>query len=206
MKIECRPLGAIAANCYMISGESAAVVVDPGAYSLKVKDFLDENKDKARMIILTHGHFDHIGGALRLREETGTQITVGENDAKALSDPKLNLSELFGISMQPFEADKTVSGGDVLTVGDLEFKVIHTPGHTVGGICLLLGDVLISGDILFEGSVGRTDFPGGNTNELIDSLAKLMTLDGETRVLSGHGRETTIKKERIHNPCLRGII
>lgn len=206
MNVKRRVLGEISANCYMISTDKAAIVIDPGCYSPEISDFLKDNADKERLILLTHGHFDHIGGAARLRGETGTPIAIGEKDAPALSDPFVNLSSAFGCALEPFSADKTVADGEKITVGDIELTAIETPGHTVGGTCYFTDGILFSGDILFEGSVGRTDFPGGSTAELMRSISRLLELDGSTRVLSGHGRETTVDTERIYNPYIGRII
>lgn len=206
MNIKCIELGEIAANCYLVSSKSAAVVIDPGSYSAQVREFLDSNRDKERLILITHGHFDHIAGAERLRTETGVKIAIGELDAPSLNNPLLNLSRQFGIDLAPFEADKTFCDGEEFQVGDLEFKTILTPGHTVGGVCYLLEDVLFSGDVLFQSSVGRTDFPGGNTAQLLRSIKKLLELDGKTRLLSGHGGESTLYTERRYNPYIRGIV
>lgn len=206
MIVKCVALGELAANCYIIESEKAAVVIDPGSYSDMVADFLNRNSDKERLIMLTHGHFDHIGGAAGLRKETGVPILVGVKDAPSLSDGFVNLSSVFGLPLEPFCADKTVNDGEKITVGDLEFTAIEAPGHTIGGTCFLIDDILFSGDILFESSVGRTDFPGGSSRELMASIKKLFKADGKTRVLSGHGGETTLENERKNNPFIRGII
>lgn len=206
MNVKCRPLGELGANCYMLSSERAAIVIDPGCYSREVADFLNGASEKERIILLTHGHFDHIGGAARLRIETGAPIAIGEKDVDALSDALVNLSAVFGHPIEPFKADRIVTDGEKITVGDIELTAIETPGHTVGGVCFLADDILFSGDILFAGSVGRTDFPGGDPEELMSSLSRLLRLDGNIRVLSGHGGETTIDTERRCNPFVRGII
>lgn len=206
MNVKRIELGELGANCYLLSGDSGVIVIDPGDYSEQVARFLKENSDKHRLILLTHGHFDHIGGAARLRDETETPIAIGEKDAAALSDGFLNLSSVFGRPLDAFSADKTVCDGETLTVGDIALTAIHTPGHTVGGTCYYSGDILFSGDIIFSGSVGRTDFPGGNYEELMTSISRLTELDGDTVVLSGHGGETTLEKEREYNPFIRGII
>ena len=206
MIVKRRELGELGANCYMLLSNNAAVVIDPGCYSREVADFLKENSDKQRLILLTHGHFDHIGGAERLREETQTDIAICEKETSALSDPFVNLSAMFGIPAISFSANKTFNDGEKIIVGDIEFSVIATPGHTVGGCCFLVENTLFSGDILFKRSIGRTDFPGGSSSEMMRSLQAVLKLDGNIKVLSGHGDETTIKEERINNPFIRGII
>lgn len=205
MEIKVLELGEIGVNCYLIAGDNSVVVIDPGFESEVVTNFLKKNSHKDRMIILTHSHFDHISAAEKLRTDTDTKIAIGVFDNPALSDVKLNLSYLFGVNLSHFSADILLYDGDLFKVGDLEFKVIHTPGHTVGGISLLIDDILISGDTLFYQSIGRTDFPGGDFKTLLDSLEKLFLLDGEITVLPGHGIQTTIKHEREYNPYRKKI-
>jgi len=204
MEINVLPLGDIGANCYMIKTQNAAIVIDAGFESEYVTDFLLSNQDKERMILLTHCHFDHIGGANDLREKTNTKIGIGEYDAEGLFDNKINLSYNFMSPIKPFKADVLFENNQTFSVGDLEFTVLHTPGHTKGGVCYLFGDVLFSGDTLFEGSIGRTDFPGGSFKTLENSVKQLYTLNEETVVLSGHGQSTTIKNEKLFNPFIRG--
>ena len=200
MEIKVLPLGHIGTNCYLVSGEKGAVIIDPGFDSPIVTEFLKENSHKEKLIILTHAHFDHIGAAPKLRKETDTKIAIGVKDNPALSDVNINLATLFNSDIEPFTADIMLYNGDEFTVGDLCFKVIDTPGHTVGGICLLSDDILFSGDTLFYQSVGRTDLPGGNLNTLINSVKKLFELNGDTTVYPGHGKLTTIDHEKKYNP------
>lgn len=203
MEIRKIVLGEIEVNCYLLSTENAAVVIDCGYYSKEAEDFLNNNSSKERLIILTHGHFDHIGGAPLLREKTGVKIAVCEHDAEALKDPYLSYAAQFRQEITPFTADILLEDGETLKVGDINFKVLNTPGHTSGSICLLCGKILFSGDTLFCESVGRTDI-GGNWGELKKSLAMLMKLDDVT-VYSGHGPTTTIKHEKKFNPYIQYI-
>ena len=203
MEIKVLNLGDIQVNCYLISSENAAIVIDPGYYSNKVEEFLKLNCDKQRLILLTHCHFDHIGGANELRQNTGVKIAIGEIENKYLSDSNVNLSGLFGESLAPFSADVLLSDSEELTVGDINIKVIHTPGHTEGSVSYLIGDILFSGDTLFNSSIGRTDFPTGSFSVLSSTVKKLYELDGDIAVLSGHGEETTIAYEKTHNPFVR---
>jgi len=193
-------MGMIGANCYMITGNTGAVLIDTGEYSPLLESFLEENRDKQRLILLTHAHFDHIGGADILRKNTGVKIAIGKNEAEALSDGELNLVNRFHAKIEPFSADVFLSDGEVLSVGDLEFRVIETAGHTVGGVCYLINDVLFSGDTLFFESVGRTDFPGGDFKTLSNSIKKLYKLDDGVTVYAGHGEATTIGHEKKFNP------
>ncbi len=200
MEINSLVLGPLGTNCYLVSGEKGAVVIDPGFKSDEVKSFLEKHSDKERMIILTHAHFDHIGAAPELQEELDIKIAIGEKDNPALADGNINMSIAFNFDIKPFSADILLKDGEILNVGDLCFKIIETPGHTVGGISLLSGDVLFSGDTLFYESVGRTDLPGGDFNTLLMSLERLFELDENTKVYSGHGVPTTINHEKNHNP------
>lgn len=204
MDIKVLPLGHIKSNCYLISTEKSAIVIDPGFNSLKVTEFLKTNCDKERLILLTHSHFDHIGGAYNLRNNTNTKIAIGEKDNGGLSDTYINLSNKFHAGLLPFSADILLKDSEEYTVGDISFKVIHTPGHTVGSVCFLFENILFSGDTLFCESIGRTDFYGGNFNELERSIKKLYLLDDNTIVLSGHGEKTSILHEKINNPFIRG--
>ncbi len=205
MEIKVLPLGYIQANCYMLSTESASVVIDPGFNSEVITEFLHSSQNKERLILLTHSHFDHIGGALSLRRDTETKIAIGIKDNPALSDSKINLSDDFGAELEPFCADILLNDGDEITVGDIQFRVLETPGHTVGGVCYLTEDVLFSGDTLFSGSIGRTDFYGGDYKTLENSIKRLYSLSDDIVVLSGHGEATTIKKEKTQNPFIRGL-
>ena len=204
MKIKRLPLESISINCYLISTEKAAIVIDPGFYSSEVEEFLKDNASPKKLILLTHCHFDHIGDADRLRSATNTKIAIGEFDNNSLSDPNKNLCNLFGADLKPFSADITLIDGEIVSVGDIEIKVIHTPGHTLGGVCYLIDDILFSGDTLFSGSIGRTDFPDGDFAILKNSVNKLYQLPESTKVYSGHGEATTIGYEKKYNPFIRG--
>ena len=203
MEIKVLPLGDIGVNCYLLTTENSAVVIDPGYYSKTVEDFLNSNTDKKRMILLTHCHFDHIGGAEQLRENTGVNIAIGELENEFLSNPSINLSGLFGQPLNPFLADILLKDSEILTVGDMNFKVIHTPGHTSGSVSYLIDDILFSGDTLFNQSIGRTDFPTGDFAVLSSSIKKLYEMDGEITVYPGHGEPTKISFEKLHNPFVR---
>ncbi len=205
MKVERLPLGHIAANCYMISSDKSAIVIDCGLYSDFVYDFLDKNKDKERLILLTHMHFDHIGGAPKIREKTGVKIAVGKVDAPYLSDPEYNLSNRFHAHVEPFEADIVLSDNEVFTVGDITVKALQTSGHTKGGMCYLMEDKLFSGDTLFFETIGSTDFDGGNMRELITSIGRLLELGDNITVYPGHGEATTIGHEKRYNMFLRNL-
>lgn len=190
-------------NCYGIVTEKAAVVIDPGTYSENIASFLKSNADKAEIMLITHAHYDHIGGAAQLRKETGVKIAIGKNDEFALSDAAFNLSERLG-SVISFNADYTIDDEEEFTVGDITVKAFETPGHTAGSMCYSVGDCLFSGDTLFYETVGRVDLPGGNVNDMKQSLDRIMWLfDDSVKVYPGHGESTTIGHERRNNIYLR---
>lgn len=201
MKIEKLVLGPISVNCYLISTKKSAIVIDPGYYSSNIVDFLNSNKNCERKILITHAHFDHIGGALQISSETGVKIGIGKNDAAALGDGDINLSSRFGFNILPFEANETYSDNEEFTVGDLSIKVFETPGHTKGSVCYLIGGVLFSGDTVFFESYGRTDFPGGSIEDIKQSFYRLTTvLPENTEIYAGHGPKTDFKNEIQNNP------
>lgn len=203
MTIKAAPLGAFAANFYLVTDEKTneAFAVDPGAQPEIAAQLIRESKANLRYIFITHAHADHIGALDSIKSEFGAMVVTGKYDAAALNDDALNLCQSFGISSPQTRADILAEDGDKLPFGSGEIKIIHTPGHTRGSICILTEEFLISGDTLFEMSVGRTDFPGGSSDELISSIReKLFTLDGSLKVYPGHGNPTTIEFERNNNP------
>lgn len=206
MKILALEVGNLGTNCYIVYSEAdkRAAVIDPGGSTEQIMAVLHDNKLQVEYIINTHGHADHVLGNLALKKATGAPILIHEDDADMLTSPQRNLSAWIGGGVSCGPADKTLKDGDRITLGDIEMKVIHTAGHTPGGICLLTGSVLFSGDTLFAESIGRTDFPGGSHQILIDNIQqKLLVLDDAVRVLPGHGPESTIGWERKHNPFIQ---
>lgn len=207
MEIIKKSLGQMGTNCYVLWDEKSleAAVIDPGFEDQRIIDVIKQNKLTVKYILLTHGHFDHLGGVNQIRELTGAKVLIHVNDANCLTDPNRNLSILTGMSMELEPADGYLSEKENIIVGDINIRVIHTPGHSKGGICLLAENTLISGDTLFNTSIGRTDFADGDLTELLNAIElKLFMLDDATRVLPGHGEDTTIGYEKKNNPFLKG--
>jgi glyoxylase-like metal-dependent hydrolase (beta-lactamase superfamily II) len=205
MKIITIPVGMLQANCYIVNDERSpeALVIDPGAEGSKIQKELEQRGLQIKYMVNTHGHNDHIGANRFLKEATGAPLLIHEADAAMLTDPNLNLSVEFGLKYDKPAADRLLHDGDELEMGNLKFKILHTPGHTPGGICLVTEGVCFSGDTLFDGSIGRTDLPGGSFKEIIGSIgSKLLTLDDNTIVYPGHGPQTTIGREKNSNPYL----
>lgn len=202
-------LGPLETNCWLISDGQGGpiVVIDPADNPERILAAIDGTPVAA--VVLTHGHFDHIGAVREVLEATGARLMVHVDDAEALSSPQGTGGAQFGFVRTAPAPDRLLSAGDVILAGDLRLLVLHTPGHTPGGICLLAHgsasepDQLFSGDTLFAGSVGRTDFEGGDATELAHSLAReIAPLPGETIVHPGHGPDSTIERERWLNPFL----
>lgn len=191
MTIHTLPLGDYQTNCYIVSKEdcSSCIVIDPGYDAFLIEDTLTALGLECEAILLTHGHFDHVGGVRDLVATTGCSVYLHQEE---LSTPPIMTSgPLYYTDFYPTEGQLTVAG--------LDFTFLHTPGHTPGSVCLLVEDVLFSGDTLFAGSCGRTDFPGGSAHKMTASLRRLKKLPDHLRVLPGHGSASTIAYEKQHN-------
>jgi glyoxylase-like metal-dependent hydrolase (beta-lactamase superfamily II) len=199
---ETPPLGV---NAYVVSGSDTGdgVVIDPGAFTSELSEYTASRNIRVHYVLNTHGHFDHIGGNADAVAATGAPLVCHRDDASRLTDPVLNGAAMFGVPGTSPPPDRLVKDGDTLEAGSLGIQVIHTPGHTPGGVCFLIGEDLFSGDTLFAGGVGRVDLPGGNGAELMRSIRdKLLALPPDTRVHPGHGPKTTIGRERVSNPFI----
>jgi len=196
-------VGPLMANCFICgcSKTKEAVVIDPGGDANTILLSLADSKLKAKYIINTHGHFDHVSANGKMKDATGADILIHPLDAPMLEKLSSNAA-FFGVSVENSPpCDQTLEEGDTVSFGDITLKVIHTPGHTPGGISLYTNGVVFVGDTLFAGSIGRTDFPGGDFNTLISSIkTKLFKMEDDIRVFSGHGPETSIGTEKRHNP------
>ena len=188
-------------NCYIVQDDESkeTMVIDPAGDVDKITEMLDILNAKLKYIYLTHCHGDHIGGVKELKEKYGGQVIIERKDAENLLDPNKSLTSYIGLDNLTIEADARVDDGDLLHLGNLEFKVLHTPGHTSGGSCLYCEKekLLFSGDTLFRGTWGRTDVPTGNFEDVINSITKkLMILPEDTIVYPGHGKSTMIREEK----------
>lgn len=194
-------VGGMQANCYIFGDAKTreVFIIDPGGDPQKIKVMIDKNNLRPRAIINTHGHIDHISA----NRYFSIPIWIHKEDAGFLQDPKKNLSSLFGFSLKSPAASRLLREGDILMIGELSLEVIHTPGHTPGSICLKSDGILFSGDLLFCGGVGRTDFPHGSQKTLSHSLKdKVLTYSDDIIVYPGHGPTTTIGEEKRTNPFL----
>lgn len=200
-------VGPIAANCYIVGSESTktGMIIDPGAEAEEILKGVKDLGLDIKLIVLTHGHMDHIGALMEIKEATGAEVAIHNEDAKSLQGQSQSLGAVFGLSHPaPPRPDRLLKDGDSLDIGGLYFSVLHTPGHTPGGICLLGQGAVFTGDTLFNYGIGRTDLPGGSYDQLVNGIhTKLMTLPDNTVVYPGHGPETTIGAERRGSPFLR---
>lgn len=187
-------------NCYIVADEKTkeAMVVDPGGEANKIINMLKVLDVKLKYIVLTHCHADHTGAVNELKKALGGKILVHRDEMDGLFNPNVNLVDMVGEHKDVLEADCRVDDGDIIHVGDLEFRIIHTPGHTKGGICLYCEEerLLFSGDTLFGGTWGRTDLPTGNIKQIMQSITnKLLILPEDTIIYPGHGRSSMIRDE-----------
>ncbi|MBO5852607.1 MAG: MBL fold metallo-hydrolase [Clostridia bacterium] len=200
MEIKCINFGGFGANCYLVDTDDVRIVIDPFDLNDSIRDFL--NTQKPKYIFLTHCHFDHILGAKKISERFGAEIAIGKADAIGLSDPYFSLCDMAGCSSEPFYADILFKDNDIFEVGGTKINVLHTPGHTLGSVCYVLENCIFTGDTLFEGTVGRTDFPGGDFATLKNSLQRLKNLSGDYKLYPGHGQWTTMSEEKKTNPYM----
>ncbi len=198
MKIYHLQSGPLRVNSYfLVNNEKQAIVIDSGENYKKIKQTEQELGVKINAVLLTHAHFDHAGNAKKLQDD-GAKIYVSKLDAPKLLNED-NLGSDFGRKFDYLTADFTFGDGDVLNICDFEIKVIATPGHTDGSVCFLIGNALFTGDTLFNGSVGRTDFKSGNRSDMVLSIKKLFALVGDYPVYPGHDEFTTLEHERKYN-------
>jgi hydroxyacylglutathione hydrolase len=205
MNIESIPVSPFMTNCYIVScpDTDEAAIIDAGDEPEKLLTYIDENNLKLKYLINTHAHLDHVAAVIDIQKERSVPFLLHPNEKTVLEG--LNQSQqLFGLpNSEAPKVDQYIDKNSEIKLGNLVFKIIETPGHTPGGICLLTGNHLIAGDTLFAGSIGRTDLPGGDTNTLLNSIQnQLMSLDDDIIVYPGHGPSTSIGIERKSNPFI----
>ncbi len=198
-------ISGVSTNCYLLINEdsSDAVLIDPAGDASEIKKMLERNKCRLRAVLLTHGHYDHIGAAERIKDEYGVKVYAGEQEKELLADPYMNLSGHMDRENITLSADEWLSDGQHISPAGFDILAIHTPGHTEGGMSYYVEEagILFSGDTLFEGSVGRTDFATGSFSKIVSSIkGKLFKLPDDTKVFPGHGDCTTIADEKKYNP------
>ncbi|NMA86138.1 MAG: MBL fold metallo-hydrolase [Tissierellia bacterium] len=206
MKIITVPAGIYAANCYIVYSENTkkGIVIDPGGDVDDIMKKIEELDLDIEYIVLTHGHGDHIGGVLELKSFIDVPVAIHKEDEYMLNNGDSNLSSLMAMGTTELHADILLEEGDEISFGDLNAKVIHTPGHTPGGISIKIEDNIFTGDTLFAGSIGRTDFPGGSYEEIISSIKnKIIIYSDDVILYPGHGPATNVKLEKANNPFLR---
>jgi hydroxyacylglutathione hydrolase len=208
LRIETLTVGPLETNCYLfapVSPTGEVVIVDPGAEPEAILDAVSRLELKVAAILLTHGHVDHMAAAAAVRDATGAPVHMHVADAGMVRKPDPYWASLVG-GVEPCEVDVELTGDEQLHLAGVDLQVIHTPGHSPGSICYMVGGTLFSGDTLFAGSIGRTDLPGGDDRVMQASLARLTAeVTGETRVLPGHGPETTMQAECQANPFLQDL-
>ncbi len=205
---EILPVGPLQCNCSIVGDENSreAIVIDPGDDIEAIMEIVARHGLQVKQIVVTHAHIDHVGGAMKIKQRTGAPILLNQNDSALL---RMLDTQAQWLGMRPpgkVAIDQSITSGDSVKVGAVEGKVLHTPGHTEGSICLYFEPEkrLVAGDTLFAGSIGRTDLPGGSYDKIIRSLHEsVLALPDETVVVPGHGELTTIGEERESNPFLR---
>lgn len=206
MILETVVVGSVFTNCYVIGCKETltGAIVDPGGNPEKIFTVIEKLEIHPQYVINTHGHADHIEANEQVKEVFGAEILIHESDGPMLTEPEKNLSVFFGPAIVSPPADRFITEGQVIEVGRIKLNVVHTPGHSPGGVSLVGDGYVFTGDALFAGSIGRTDFPGASYEQLIESIrSKLFTLDDSLKVYSGHGPESTIGWEKTHNPFLK---
>jgi glyoxylase-like metal-dependent hydrolase (beta-lactamase superfamily II) len=203
LKIDVLPLGDYQTNCYIVREENSqsCAVIDPGFEPERVLQFLQEKGLQVDAVLLTHGHFDHVGAVEKIVAATGCKLWMSQSDWSQKNTPQTLF--FYPLANCDFTQVSFCEEGEQIRAGGTVFTVLETPGHTWGSVCYRCEDAIFSGDTLFAGSCGRTDLPGGDWNTIRQSLERLAALEGNDTVYPGHGESTTLEQERIYNPYMR---
>lgn len=198
-------VGPMEANCYIVYNRDKreGLIIDPGAEGSRLIKFIRQENISINYIVNTHGHPDHIGANRKIKEYTNAPILIHQYDAPLLTKSNSILSLIFPVESSSPAADTFIKDGDLIECGEMKLKVLHTPGHTPGGISLLLDDFIFTGDTLFSGSIGRFDLPGGSEEVLFNSIKKILSLGKNLIIYPGHGPSTTVSQELHSNPFIK---
>ncbi|MGD9569282.1 MAG: MBL fold metallo-hydrolase [Sedimentibacter sp.] len=203
MIFEAMAVGSYYSNCYIVGSDTTkeAAIIDSGAEFSKIDNKIKELGLTPKIIILTHAHGDHIGAVKDFVDSYGTLVYIHKDDAGVLKDGNKNFTKVLTGKSMSIIPDVELQDKDIIKLGDLNFEIIHTPGHTKGGICIKVENIMMTGDTLFNKSIGRTDFPGGSFDEIINSIQeKIFKYDEDTIIYPGHNSPSTIKSEKLGNP------
>ncbi len=197
-------VGPMEANCYILYNpdKREGLIIDPGAEGSHLIKFIKQEKISINYIVNTHGHPDHIGANRKIKEHTNAPILIHQYDAPMLAKSGSVLSLIFPVESSSPPADTFIKDGDLIECAGMKLKVLHTPGHTPGGISLLINDSIFTGDTLFSGSIGRSDLPGGSPEVLLNSIKKILSLNENLIIYPGHGPSTTVRQELHSNPFI----
>ncbi len=199
LTVEKFKVGLLETNCYLLvdAATQKAAIVDPGGVSSELDEKIQAfGVENVEYIFMTHGHFDHIRKATRYKQFTGAKLAIGVNEADFTKDRRLNLCR---VALEPFEADILLQDGDIISLGETALKIIETPGHTVGGVCLVAEDCIFTGDTVMRGTVGRCDLATGDMTQMMRSIERLSALNRDYKIYPGHGSETTLREEMENN-------
>ncbi len=195
-------VGELSTNCYLLKSGEEGVIIDPGAEGERIFKRVEDLELRLKYVLNTHGHFDHIAANDFIRERTTAKVAIHRLDAESLGSSLKNSSLLLGWDLKQSSADIFLEEGDILSFGFHSLTVLHTPGHTPGSVSFSINDRIFTGDLIFAGSIGRTDLPGGSSKAMVESLKRLRELPEETIIYPGHGPETSVRREIESNPFL----
>ncbi|MGI6176463.1 MAG: MBL fold metallo-hydrolase [Christensenellales bacterium] len=207
LQVQTAAVGPIQANCYIVyqKDQAECVLIDPGGDADQLTSLLDKLGVSPTYILLTHGHFDHLGAVAQLAERYGAKVAIHEAEAHALTNGRASLADIAGVRQKKGKAaDRLLQDGDVMDTAGMRIEVLHTPGHSKGSVCYLIEDCMFSGDTLFRSTIGRTDLPGSDQGEMAESLSKIRALGKDYRVFPGHMEPSMLSEEINSNPYLKG--